>query len=49
MKLLEISIADLNIIVLYVIGFFVAMAVLLICNFNSSRKKIKSIEINRFY
>ena len=49
MKLLEISIADLNIIIMYVIGFFVAMAVLLICNFNSTRKKIKSIEINRFY
>ena len=49
MKLSEISIADLNIIIMYVVGFFIAMAVLLVYNFNSSRKKIKSIEINRFY
>lgn len=48
MQIIEISINDLNQIIIYLIVFFVVMAVLLICNFNFSRNKINAIEMTRF-
>lgn len=48
MKILEISINDLNKVIIFMIVFFVAMAILMICDFNYSRNKIKNIQINRF-
>lgn len=48
MQIIEISINDLNKIIIYIIVFFIAMAILLICNFNFSRNKINAIKMTRF-
>jgi hypothetical protein len=48
MKIIEIPIKDLNQIIISMIVFFVAMALVMICNFNFTRNKIKNIQMNRF-
>lgn len=46
--MIEIPINDLNKIIIYITIIGVVMAILLICNFNMSRKKIRNTSMNRF-
>jgi hypothetical protein len=48
MKIINLSINEINQIIIFLIIIFVTIAILMICDFNLSRKKIKSIHINRF-
>lgn len=47
MELINISVSQLSQIIIFIIVIAVAMALLIISNFNTTRAKIKNIQINR--